>query len=47
MTYSYNRVFFVQLEVEMAGAANESEAKQIRDAFEQRERTFENELDRE
>lgn len=34
-----------QLEVEMAGAANESEAKQIRDAFEQRERTFENELD--
>ena len=30
----------------MAGAANDMEAKQIRLAFEQRERALENELDR-
>ena len=37
----------MQLEAEMAGAANEAEMKQIRAAFDQREKAIENEIDRE
>jgi len=34
-----------QLEAELAAAANDAESKQIRDAFVQREKAIENELD--